>query len=85
MQFSSFLILSEWSARTALYPFVSGKLSRYISDKHIKSCLWTEIYVFKCVSFGKLYAVKLLRFQWQTERDLVLFQYPHDVGENKDI
>ena len=38
----------------------------------MKSCLYIEIYAFSCVSFEKLWADKLLRFQWQTEREFFL-------------
>ena len=43
--------------------------SRYVFDKYMKSCLYIEIYAFNCISFEKLWADKLLRFQWQTERE----------------
>ena len=62
------------SARTKLYPSVSNRPSgieesRHVSDKHMKSCLYIEIYIFNCVRFKKLWADKLLRFQWQIERE----------------
>ena len=50
------LILSGWSAQTKLYPTISSRLlgvveSRYVSDKHIKWYLYSEIYAFSCISF----------------------------------
>ena len=50
------LILSGWSTRTKLYPSISSRLpgvveSTYVSDKHIKSYLYSEMYAFSCVSF----------------------------------
>ena len=55
---------------------------------HIKSCLNIEMYAFNCVSVEKLWADKLLRFQWQTKRDLGLTfvdpglcQYLHGIVE----
>ena len=33
------------------------------------------MYAFNCVSFEKLWAGKLLRFQWQTKRDLAFNSY----------
>ena len=73
MQTQPLLILSGWSACIRLYPSISIKISgveesKYISDKQIKSYSWTEFYAFNWVSFEKLCAHKLLRFQWQTER-----------------
>ena len=48
-----------WSERIKSYPSISRRLSgieesRYVSDKHMKSCLYIEIYAFNCVSFEKL-------------------------------
>ena len=56
MQTPPLLILLGWSARTKMYPSISSRLSgveesRYVSDKHMKSCLYIEIYAFICVSF----------------------------------
>ena len=56
MQTPPRLLLSGWSARTKLYPCISTKLSRLeeskkVSDKHIKSYLYVEMYTFNCVSF----------------------------------
>ena len=64
MQTPPCLVLSGWSLRTKLYPYISSKLSevdesRKVSDKHIKSYLYVEIYAFNCVSFEKLCAVIL--------------------------
>ena len=71
------LILSPgWSTQTYLHPSISIKFSgveesRKVLDRHmIKSCLYIELYAFNCVSFEKLCAVKLLRFQWHTEKEL---------------
>ena len=68
------------SAQAKLYPSISSRLSgivvsgivesRYVSDSHIQSCLYIEMYAFNCVSFEKLWSDKLLRFQWQTNTDL---------------
>ena len=85
MQTPPLLILLGWSARTKLYPSISSRPSgveesRYVSDKHMKSCLYIEIYAFACVSFDKLWADKLLRFQWQTERDFFLSFFGHSFG-----
>ena len=51
-----------------LYPSISNRPSgveesRYVPDKHMNSCLYIEIYAFNCLSFEKLLADKLLRFQ----------------------
>ena len=72
MQTLPLLVMSGRSARTKLYPCISTKLSgveesRKVSDKHIKSYLYVEIYAFNCVSFEKLCAVILFRCQWQTD------------------
>ena len=74
MQTPPLLILSRWSACTKLNPSNSNKLSgvaepSYVSDKRIKSYL----YAFNCVNFDKLFDVKLLRFQWETENVLFFF------------
>ena len=37
----------------------------------MKLYLLIELYTFSCVSFEKLYAGKLIRFQGQTEKELV--------------
>ena len=54
-----------------IFPYinqVSGvEQSRKVFHKHIKSYLYVEIYAFNCVSFEKLCAVILFRFQWQTD------------------
>ena len=59
MQTPPLLILLGWSARTELYPSISSRPSsfedsRYVSDEHIKSCLYTEIHAFNCVTFEKI-------------------------------
>ena len=56
MQTPPLLILLGWSAQTKMYPSISSRLSGveesgYVSDKHMKSCLYIEIYAFICVSF----------------------------------
>ena len=48
MQTPTLLMLLEWSARTKLYPSISSRPSgveesRYVSDKHMKSCLYIEL------------------------------------------
>ena len=77
MQTPPLLILLGWSAQTKMFPSISSRLSsveesRYVSDKHIKSSLYIEIYAFICVSFEKLWADKLSRFSRQTEREYFL-------------
>ena len=59
MQTPPLLMSLGWSKRIKLYPSISRRLpgiqeSRYVSDKHIKSCLYTEIGAFNCVNFEKL-------------------------------
>ena len=59
MQTLPLLILLGWSIRSKVYPSIwsrsSGvEQSMYISDKHMKSCLYIEIYAFNCVNFDKL-------------------------------
>ena len=66
MQTPPLLILLGWSARTELYPSISSRPSsfedsRYVSDEHIKSCLYTEIHAFNCVTFEKIWADKLFK------------------------
>ena len=56
MQTPPLLILLGWSAQTKINPSISSRLSgveesRYVSDKHMESCLYIEIYAFICVSF----------------------------------
>ena len=68
MQTSPLLMSLGWFERIKLYPSISRRLSgieesRYVSDKHMKSCLCIEIWALKCVSFEKLWADKLVRFQ----------------------
>ena len=68
MQTPPLLVLLGWSTRTRFYPSISSRLSdfvesRYVSDNHMKSRLYIEIYAFNCVRFEKLRAGKLLRFQ----------------------
>ena len=46
----------------------------------MKLCLYIEIYAFSCVSFEKLWADKLLRLQWQTEREFFLSFFGSDSG-----
>ena len=72
MQTPPRLVLSGWSVWAKLYHYISTKLSgveesRKVSDKHIKSHLYVEIYAFNRVSFETLCAVILCRFQWQTD------------------
>ena len=70
---------------------VSGvEQSRKVFHKHIKSYLYVEIYAFNCVSFEKLCAVILFRFQWQTGTVFpfdflgpALTQYFHGVVEEQ--
>ena len=69
------MALLEWSTWTKLYPYLLSRPagiveSIYVSDRHIKSCLNMEICEFDYVSFEKLWADKLLKFQTQTKRDL---------------
>ena len=71
----SLLVLLGWSTRTKLYPSILSRLqgiveSIYVSERNIKSYLYIEICDFDYVSFEKLWADKLLRFRWQTKRDL---------------
>ena len=59
MQIPPLLTLFGWSAQTKMYPSISNRPSgveesRYVSDKHMKSCLYTELYAFNCISFEKL-------------------------------
>ena len=69
------LILLRQSTWTKLHPSISSRLSsaeesRYVSVKYMTSCLCNEIYGSNCVGFEKLWTDKLLRFQWQTERQI---------------
>ena len=71
----SLFALLEWSTRAKLYPSILSRStgiveSIYVSDRDIKSCLYIEKCHFDYVSFEKLWADKLLKFQWQTKRDL---------------
>ena len=64
MQTPPLLILLGWSTQTTLHPSISGRLSgvvksRYVSDKHMKLCLYIEIYIFNYVSFEKLDSGKI--------------------------
>ena len=42
--------------------------SRYVSERHITSYLWTVKYAFKRCNLTKLWADILLKFRWQIER-----------------
>ena len=64
MQTPPLLILLGWSTQTRLHPSISGRLSgvvksRYVSDKHMKLCLYIEICTFNYVSFEKLDSGKI--------------------------
>ena len=52
-----------------------------VSDKHIKSYLYVEIYALNCVSFEKLCAVILFRFQWQQMRYSLLISLDLDLTQ----
>ena len=59
MQTSPLLMSFGWSERIKLYPSISRRLSRieeskYVFDKHTKSCLYIEIKAINCVSLEKL-------------------------------
>ena len=59
MQTPPHLILFGCSAQTKSYPSILSRPSgveeyRYVVDKHMKSCLYIEIYAFIYVSLEKL-------------------------------
>ena len=90
MQTLPLLVMSGRSARTKLYPCISTKLSgveesRKVSDKHIKSYLYVEIYAFNCVSYVQLYFLdsngKQTRYSLLISLDLDLTQYLQGVVE----
>ena len=69
MQTPRLLILLGWTSRTRLYPPILSRLSgvvesMYVSDKHMKSGLYIEIYTFNCVSTSKLKPGGLLTPIW---------------------
>ena len=90
MQTPPLLILFGWSTRTKVYPSISSRSLgveeyRYVSNEHMKSCLYTDIYPFNCV-LRNYEQVNYHNFKGRLRvnfslifLDLDLIQYPHSI------
>ena len=69
------LVLLGWSAHIIEYPSMDNALSsfeteesRWVSDIHRISNLWTKLKACNWETFKELWVVKLFRFQWQIKK-----------------
>ena len=75
MQAPSLLTFDGWSALIKSYPWNSWfrpwdkvRESKHVSEKHIMSKLFREVYAFRSETSEKFWSEILFKFQWHTKK-----------------